>query len=393
MFRTIVFTVLLSACLAFPAQRAQAQEDVSVTGQQEALTVTDVLVDKTDDNAVAARKAAILEAKRAAFERLARNILSPDKIKDYTLPEDAKISGFVRDFEIKDEKISSNRYKANFTVRFSPETAEFIEYGDTAFGGVFGSRPRTAVAQKVFGRERVVLLVPYFKKASGEKILWEDPNPWREEWQSLGGVMVSKNVSIMVPTGDLKDVSAGASAALWQEDYTVLDRLMRHYRADEALVTVAAADASGVTVEVYGYAEGRLEYKMPLTVAREDGGYGRAVSEIVADKSLFAEAAAAPVLPSKQYILEVTMFFDNPKEWLGARKRIVSVEPAPALNIVSLNRDSVKFHLKVDSEDNFYTLLRELDKKRLNLIPAQYQTSAVADPGVERRNYVLRLDY
>src|SRR3989304_3177532 len=67
----------------------------------EPLTVTDVIIDKTDKNAVTARDQAIVEAQRRAFQKLAERSMTPELFEAYQLPDDKTIATLVHDFEIK----------------------------------------------------------------------------------------------------------------------------------------------------------------------------------------------------------------------------------------------------------------------------------------------------
>ncbi len=393
MFKKWILTVIVACFLVISTTFAYAEEQFPVA-DPEILTVEDVIIDKTDKNAVTARKRAITEAKRSAFGRLAKSMLPTKEFVDYKIPSDDVISGFVMDFEIKDEKLSSSRYKANFTVRFTGETGKFIKSGNSMFNRLFSESRR----KKFFGGSpdkefKTVLLLPYHKNYLGRKTLWEDPNPWRDEWQSLGGVMVSSKVSIIVPTGDINDMSFGNPMAVWSGDYSVLDKLIEYYNADEIMVAVADLGRRKIDIEIYSYYNGILDYKRPMKTSIADGGFKNAVSSIVSDKELFEDSIYTHNATGQDFVLEINMFFNSPQEWLGARKRIVSIKPAPVINIMSLNSDSVKFNIKVSSEERFYSLLKAFDKRRLNLIPSNFTQNPDEDLDTVRRNYILRLDY
>ncbi len=126
------YFIVFVAFLAMFAARAQAQDMPAAppvmaapADPQEALTVKDLLIEKTATDAVAARKDAIAEAQRQALLKLAG--FPAEGKTPPALPDDLTISTLVRDFSVRNEQISVNRYAAQFTVRFNPNAVDFIK--------------------------------------------------------------------------------------------------------------------------------------------------------------------------------------------------------------------------------------------------------------------------
>ncbi|MDE1153934.1 MAG: DUF2066 domain-containing protein [Micavibrio sp.] len=310
------------------------------------LVVGDVVVDKTAENSVVARDQAIADARKAAFQKLAERNLTPDALKTFKMPSDNDIGMMVQDFEIKNEQMSATRYVGNFTVRFRdvvrnympihaivppvapavagttpvltpPATAADAKPADAAVAAtplpdnaVAGTvtttttttttlappvdtsaqvAPTVADAKPVVTSEadtapvgNNILVLPYFENMAGDTLLWEETNPWLLMWQGALPKSASMNRQITVPLGDISDVAAGASNAVWSGDYKPVERLRSNYAADQVILAVANKSGTTMTVDLYSYRDGRLRRKatltpfigdMPDTVAFKKGMY------------------------------------------------------------------------------------------------------------------------
>lgn len=345
------------------------------------VTVTDIILDKTDKNAVLARDQAIVDAQRLAFQTLVQRSMPEERFKSYLLPDDKTISTLVQDFEIKNEQISSNRYVANFTVRFSPGIAEYIE----SAGGVLGDM-RTpskvlwstdkASSSAVPSAALSVLVLPYFKNNLGKNVLWEDLNPWREAWQKFENSDSRPGLTVSVPTGDISDISFGSSDAVWAGDYSALDKLKEFYKADVVALAVAYSSDTDIRVDVYYYRDGRLDRKKslaPYNLPEGQGGDSAAsfqgvipqvVNELWSLKSRPSSVETglediesslkvvsqqqAPSLPTEHLAFDATMVFNSFSQWIEAQKRLSSISPSLQLNISSLSKDTAWFTVTAD---------------------------------------------
>jgi hypothetical protein len=376
-FPCVALAVVLSGMLYFsiPAM-AQSEPSPATTATaapaEGPLTVTDILVDKTDKNAVVARDQAIIEAQRTAFRSLCEKWMSPEALKTYNYPDDKTIAALVQDFEIKNEQISANRYMATFTVRFSPDINNYIKIPADGASTIASSTPAasalpTAPAATMAPRE--VLVLPYFENTSGKKILWEDPNPWREAWQAAGNSTAADGLTITVPLGDLADIAAGSSDAVWAEDYSVVERLRISYTVVEVALAVARKSDEKIQVDLYIYKDGRLERKKsvaPYTPALGDKdafkplipqmiGAIRSAAPFTEGGEALSEPArevtplsVPPTAPPEKIVLDATMTFDNFAQWLEVQRRLFSVSPAPSVEISSLTKSSAKFSISYD---------------------------------------------
>lgn len=365
---------------------------------EEGLTVTDVIVDKTDKNAVAARDQAIIEAQRMAFQNLAGKFMTPEIFKNWSLPDDKIIATLVQDFEIRNEQISANRYVAHFTVRFMPAAADYLK---TAGGGGSGSTlpqmdPSAAVlvpaAASAPSAPLSILVLPYFKNISGRSVLWEDPNPWRETWRELGNSTPYPGLTITVPLGDIADISFGSAEAVWAGDYSVIEKLRDDYKANEVVMAVASKSDTYTQVDIYTYKNGRITGKKSLPPYAGGDDYkavfqqtiARIISDTRAEAPLptaavdetapfLGEVAAslqkpAEIQPAPEKItLEAMMDFSSPAQWMEAQKRLSAVSPSLTVGISSLRKNAAWFTITADSSGGIDGFKESLAGKGIEL--------------------------
>jgi len=349
------------------------------------VTVTGITVDKTDKNSVVARDAAITEAQRIAFQKICEKWMAPETRKTFQIPSDKIIATLVRDLEIKDEQIATNRYMATFTVRFNPGISNYVNIpvGSTTTIAA-DEMPSTPEALPKL-ETRDVLVLPYYEDISGKKLLWEDPNPWRETWQAMGNSAPGPGLSILVPTGDLTDISFGSTDAVWAGDYSEVEKLRKNYNATEVALTVANKSGAFMRVSLYIFKNGKLERKksvIPYAYAEVqddpdffkkmvndvigaikspqpyvDGGEISPVEPLPAGQEDFQKEMARPTslimkptqaaLPEK-IVLDTSMSFDSFTQWLEVQRRLTSISPTPVIAISSLTKNSARFTVSYD---------------------------------------------
>ncbi|MCK4946305.1 MAG: DUF2066 domain-containing protein [Alphaproteobacteria bacterium] len=367
----LVFSAVASAQTYFSAPfSAQASSAVSAESD-ESRTVIGIVIDKTDKNAVLARDQAIVEAQRVAFQKLAERSMTSEEFRYYESPDDEMIAMLVQDFEIKNEQISANRYVASFTVRFNPEIANYIKIPAGALAVVASDTP--LLLPVVIGAEesRIVLILPYFEDISGKKLLWEDPNPWREAWQAIGNSSSSKMLVITVPLGDIADISSGNTDAVWSGDYSVVEKMRVNYGATE--VALALANKSGVNIrsDLYIYKNGKFDRKnsvAPYTSGQNDWVSFRRTVEQMIHAIRASEPFPAPVSPSntvkiqpEKITFEAVVNFVSFAQWLDVQNRLSSILPTPVVEISGISKTSARIAIGFDG--NLGVLRRALEVK------------------------------
>jgi len=237
LFRSLILLALLSAPLGFWTPQAWAQTS-------RVFTVRDLPVDRRAATEVAAKDAAIAEGRQRALTMLLQRLTLPEDWGRLPTIPAAETEALIRNISVSDERIGGGRYLANVTYRFRPSavrpilTGAGIAYSETA------SRP--------------MVVLPIFESPSGTK-LWDEGNVWFEAWS---GIEPMQGLApLIVPMGDLSDVSAiGLQQALAGEPEAI-GRIAGKYRAGGALAVVArptpvAGGGLGLTVTVTGYGRG-----------------------------------------------------------------------------------------------------------------------------------------
>jgi hypothetical protein len=206
---------LVSVGFAFPAA---AQSDL--------FTVRKVPIDVTANSAVEAREQAIAQGHRDALDRLFQRLVPSEYWRDIPELPLQDIFALTVNFSVDDERTSDVRYIADFTVRF---------LGDEVQGFLRRSNIPFAVT-----RSDPVLVVPVWTDEAGSRI-WLD-NPWYEFW--LWHASDAELVPLLVPLGDLQDMSSVSADGALILNATMLTPLMERYNAGDIIVSEARLQGS-----------------------------------------------------------------------------------------------------------------------------------------------------
>jgi hypothetical protein len=232
-----------------PLRPAAAQAPAPPPAQQDPYTAT-VTVDATSDNVAKARDMARLDGARRALAQVVQNLAGgSDKTKPLKL-SDGDITDMVASFEVANEKMSAVRYTADYTYHFKP--ADVAKAMQNA--GIAISNASTGAAS---GGKPVVVLPVY--QEGDLALLWDDPNPWREAWAQRAPS--SGGVALLVPLGDVSDLSAIDADKARTGDATALAAIAKKEGGDDVIVMVAvkrAGDKPGLDVTVRRYHLGQF---------------------------------------------------------------------------------------------------------------------------------------
>lgn len=204
-------------------------------------TVEKVEVDVTAANAVEARNKALDEAQVKAYRMLAERIYGTEAMVNFKDPDPITVSSMVQDFEVTNEQLSKVRYKGVFTVRFRPNAIrQHLPSNDY---GVADATVATSVP---------TLILPYYRSGA-RTVLWDDENTWLKAWTAPAADVAAteKDQTLIVPIGDLLDVSQMPDDKALTYDPKMLDQMMGRYGADEAAILIAVPKEEGLEVSVY----------------------------------------------------------------------------------------------------------------------------------------------
>jgi hypothetical protein len=284
-------------------------------------------VDVTAATATEARDQALADGERQAFQRLMERLTQRSDAARLPHPNDAEMAKLVRSLEIGEERTSTVRYLANLTVHFNREEVRRL-LGQSGIG-------------VVTARSRPALVLPVYRLA-GSTVLWEEPNPWLASWtarKNAGGL-----VTIVVPTGDLDDVTGINAAQALAGDAARLDQIQQRYGADSVVVAVASAgldQASGMP-------------KLDLSTARYSGGRDtttvgslvgvdrdrleplleRGVDQVIGDLEDAWKADNALQSTGEEQRLLATAGYDAAADWLELRRRLSQLGSVRRVDIV-----------------------------------------------------------
>lgn len=191
----------------------------------EALVNSQVTVDVTGKDAADAREQAMAKAQTDALTDLLGKLTTPEQVRAILVNlEPSQVSAMVRGTEVLDEKISSNRYRADLMVTFD---------GDAISGLIGGNGGNTVEQIATIG---AFLVIPAYEE-DGTNMLWEEGNPWRNAWKSAG--LEFNSGDIVVPFGDANDRSVVDAQTVASANYAALLPLTVRYGITDIVILQA----------------------------------------------------------------------------------------------------------------------------------------------------------
>lgn len=207
--------VLLAAAVLPAVAAAQPRADP--------FTVRDVPIDETAASTGAARDAALVAGQRLALNRLFdRLVVAADRPRLPQLPQNEMLR-LVEGIQVADEKSSATRYIARLTATFHKDRVRaLLRASDVRFAET---------------RAKPALILPVLEQG-GERLLFDDANPWREAWLNHPPAFDSL-LPLVLPLGDLADVATiGPNDAAFGDERR-LTQMADRYKVDSVLVALA----------------------------------------------------------------------------------------------------------------------------------------------------------
>ncbi len=325
--RRALASIVLTTALALPA----AAEDI--------FTVKNIRVDATAGNAAEARKAALASGHLQAMQRLLSRLVLREDLGLLPPLSAEQVVELVYNFGVDDERTSAVRYLARLTFQFNPASVrDYLRARGVRFADARG---------------RPVLLLPVFG-AANQAVLWEDPNPWRNAWASRDNR--SGLVPILVPLGDLADISSAASRDALNPDNPRLQPLAERYGAKEVVTTqaVMAGDpaAGGASLQIITARSGATTQQERTRVLTLQQNQGESFQQLLARA---AEAVAAEINEAwkrssrlrfeSEGELLVRVPIGDLKAWLEVKRRLEKVPAVEKATLIYLTTESAQLQL------------------------------------------------
>jgi hypothetical protein len=214
--RMLMLLALLGLIAWWPTSMARAQIAADV------FQVSGIEVDATAADAVAAREQALREGQIEGLRRLLRRLVPAAEHGRLPAVGAAEIQRYVRNFEIADERVASDRYLAQLTVGYEPDAVRGLLQGEALSYAETPSEP--------------LVVLPVYQPAGGPR-LWPENNPW---WQAWAEHLDSERLlRLVLPLGDLEDMATVTADGAVAGDTAGLEALARRYGAEEVLVVIA----------------------------------------------------------------------------------------------------------------------------------------------------------
>lgn len=345
--------LLLLAALSGPGGAARAQDDAGV------FTVRDVPVDETAGTAAEARALALETGQRRAFRRLIDRLV-PEAQQGLVPDVDSnQLQYYVRDFSVANERTSAVRYLADLTFRFNGDEVRRLLRGASV--GYAESR----------GAPLVVL--PVFQPAQGDATLWGDGNAWREVWATRPGD--DGLVPLVVPLGDLSDITAVDAARAQAGDPDALRAIASLYGAQDTLVTTASlsgdpeAGSAVLEVATRRYSGGSNSVTLRDKLIQVEGepyeGFLRRAADRI-DNAIQEAWKQQNVLQfDNQRTIQVFVPLQGLNDWLNVRRRLHGVASVQQSDLSSLTRQEATLEITFLGDEQ--RLTRALEQRDLYL--------------------------
>jgi Uncharacterized protein conserved in bacteria (DUF2066) len=310
--------------------------------------VSDVPVDVTASDAVAARRDALDQGQREGLERLLRRLVPAERHARLPSVGALPIDRYVQSFEIAEEEVSSTRYIADLTVSYAPEAVRELLAG----AGVPFAQTATAP----------VVVLPLYEGPEGPR-LWPEGNPWWQAWAD--NLDPERLVRLVLPLGDLEDMALVGVEQGQAGDPGALLALADRYGSEDVLVVSArpidgtgagaappveaAATAPAVRLEVRRI--GGEELGNPPETVR--GQPGQTMEALLGDAvrglqdSLDEEWKSANLL---RYDQPGLMVVDVPiarlSDWVGIQQGLQSLPEISEIDIAAFARETVRAQIR-----------------------------------------------
>ncbi len=342
---------LILALSALPGS-ATAQSMYDVAG---------IEIDESAGNEVDAKENGLTRAKSEAFQQLVSRLVVQQGATPPSPPDAAAIERMIADFSLADEKFGGGRYLATLTVRFQPGSVrDYLERNNLVYSETMSGR---------------LVVLPVFEKGETTQ-LWDETNAWLTAWAGLSD-LDAPPVPMVVPLGDIADVSAIGAAQAVRVIPENIDAITGRYGAQGAVVAIArpgeSAATGGFQVDVVylstapGWNDVTQTFSIsgeaeePLADVLEKAARTTALS--IAD--VWKNQNAIQPNQARQHLSAIVPLNGLPS-WVAVQKQLGRISPVKAVNLAEIAIDHASIDIVyVGSIDQ---LQRALSQNGLGLI-------------------------
>ncbi len=327
-------------------------------GPVDVYTVTDIPVDITAATTSAARERAFAEGQRMGLLLLGEQLGLPAFALTVERLSDDDVGQLVRSFSVANERTLPGRYIADMTFVYEPQAMRSL------------LRDGRVTAAQAVDNDRVVI-IPVFDSGQGAgPRLWDPPNPWFDAW--LDYDPESRGTEILLPYGDLLDVSDLSVEAAVATDTAALASLIERYGAGRSVVAIARPEGRSLSVSLNATSLTSLQaidtIAAPMGIGTNQATAMQQAVQQVADRidsGLFLTAAptAQPVrFPSggNASTITISIPIDAPADWYQVVQTLNQLPIIVGESLLSLApREAIVRIEHLGSEDQLRTALAE----------------------------------
>lgn len=325
----------------------------SAVAADDVFEVKGVAVDVKADTAAEARRVALARGERRAFYALLNRLtLAEDQERVPELSGD-EISGYVLDFSVSEEKTSTVRYIARLNYRFKPDPIRGIL---RAYGIPFAET-----------RSKPMAVLPVMEIGAAT-VLWDEPNPWRHAWGARDKPVGL--VPIVLPLGDLQDVSTVGAAEAMAGDPERLAAIAQRYGATGTIVahnniTVPPGSTrQQMTATLYRPSDPYPVDANTVTITQRDGENLEGMMNRLVDEThrrienLWKQRNL--IIETGTGVLAVTVPITGLSDWLAIRDQLKGIGIVRNADVVLMSRDQVRVNIHyVGGADQLTTALEQ----------------------------------
>ncbi|MEN8235977.1 MAG: DUF2066 domain-containing protein [Pseudomonadota bacterium] len=308
--------------------------------------VRNIQVHATADSAVAAQEQALADGRMKAFQILISRLQGYDGTPDFEGLTPEKLEDLVLDYEVKKQKNSAIRYVATLDFRFDEAAVKkFMQQTNVKVQG---------------GRKDSLVVIPVLETATQRK-LWERDNPWFTSWLRENHFRTAH--PIIIPMGDLTDISEVSPEQAVSQDINALHQLARRYGAGGALLAIAHQQKNGnITIAItLTTLDGTLQSQ---TISlKESTPWSQAVAQTISalkaldhtgqsgsSRAMVGEGQttteASPVKDTQQQPLSITIPLANLNTWMHVQRVLQDVAPVNKVQLKSMSSKTANIQMK-----------------------------------------------